>query len=382
MHIVCQREPLLAAVRRAASAVPARHPKPVLACLYLAADAATQSLVLRGTDLEVAAAVSLGAEAAELQVVRSGVAVLPAARLAAILAESSSESIDLTAGDDRAVLRLGQARFEMPLGDWRDFPESHVLQTEPLGVDAAALAEAIGQTVLATEPDATRYALGGVRLETGLKRLFLVGCDGRRLASVEIGAAMADGEWNPPEGWLAELVVPAKACRLMARLLGSADRVWLHVDGPILSAASADTALSARLLEGRYPRWRDIIPDTKTYARWRVAAGVLAAAVRQAAIVTSRERSALTMDFDGDRLRLTADGAELGTAEVELPLEPVKPGKARPRLNAGYLREMLASLPAERIVTLKIGKANQAILLEADGYTGVIMPMADDPEHA
>src|SRR5689334_21588606 len=86
MKLICNRGALLEALSVAGNAVAARTPKPVLLCVKLAA--ADDKLTIAATDLEVAIRYS----DAQVQIERSGEALLPADKLRDIVRESVDDT--------------------------------------------------------------------------------------------------------------------------------------------------------------------------------------------------------------------------------------------------------------------------------------------------
>ena len=65
-------------------------------------------------------------------------------------------------------------------------------------VEAPTIRQMIRRTIFATDPESTRYALGGVLLETGDGKITLVATDSRRLALVTASCSYK-GEEAAPE---------------------------------------------------------------------------------------------------------------------------------------------------------------------------------------
>src|SRR5437764_9621696 len=76
----------------------------------------------------------------------------------------------------------------------------------------------------------------------------------------------------------------------------------------------------SRLVEGRYPAYREVFPKKQT-VKVTLTAGPFHAAVRQAAIMTDEESKKVVFAFAKKKLTLQASGAETGRSKVELPLD-------------------------------------------------------------
>ena len=370
MKVRCVREPLLAALQSAQAVVPARSPKPVLTNVKLEAE--RETAVLSATDLEVG--IRIGIDGVETSA--PGAVLLPSARLAAIVRESPAGTVfDIHTDGTATIVKAPRSEFRLPAEDPLEFPavasfpadSGHELST-PL------VRELVRRTVFATDNESSRYALGGVLVELGDKQVTAVGTDGRRLAKMQ-GPAVATG------GGAAEAapIVPARAMQLVERCLGSADvPVQIAVRPSEILFRSGSTTISSRLVEGRFPRWRDVFPTRPDAIRVNLVAGPLLAAVRQAAIVTSEQSKGVDFSFEPGQLVLTGRSAESGESRIELPIEHTG-ATVRIKLDPRFVSDFLRVLDADTAVTVELTDAQSAcVCTTTDGYGYVIMPLAAD----
>ena len=137
------------------------------------------------------------------------------------------------------------------------------------------------------------------------------------------------------------------------------------------------TTISARLVEGRFPRWRDVFPERPDAIRVQMVAGSLLAAVRQAAIVTSEQSKGVDFSFEPGQLVLTGRSAESGESRVELPLDHGG-GTVKIKLDPRFMADFLRVLDPGAAVTVELTDAQSACVCSTeDGYGYVIMPAAD-----
>ena len=60
---------------------------------------------------------------------------------------------------------------------------------------------------------------------------------------------------------------------------------------------SPRSTIYSRLVEGRFPKWREVLPERSESVMIEIAVGPLHSAVRQAAIVTSEESRGVDFTF-------------------------------------------------------------------------------------
>ena len=374
MKVRLTREPLLAALQSASAVVPARSPKPVLSNVKLEAHGA--SAVLSATDLEVGIRI-------ELEAIESGAAgavLLPSGRLMAIVRESQPGTVfDIHSDGTAAVVKAPRSEFRLPAEDPLEFPSVATFPAEPcFELTPPLVRELVRRTVFSTDNESSRYALGGVLLEFSAQAasgsVIAVGTDGRRLAKMEGPAIAKDGQ--PAD---AQPIVPARAMQLIERCLGDASvPVHVAVRGSEILVKTGPTTISARLVDGRFPRWRDVFPDRPDAAQVKIVAGPLLAAVRQAAIVTSEQSKGVDFAFESGQLVLSGRSAESGESRIELPIEHAG-ATVKIKLDPRFMSEFLRVLDGAATVTLELTDAQSACVCRTDdGYGYVIMPLAAD----
>jgi DNA polymerase-3 subunit beta len=216
-------------------------------------EADRDAAVVSATDLEVGIRIAI--EGVETSA--PGAVLLPSARLAAIIRESAVGTVfDIHTDGTATVLKAPRSEFRLPAEDPLEFPAVATFPTEAgHELSTPLVRELVRRTVFATDNESSRYALGGVLVELGEKLVTAVGTDGRRLAKMQ-GPAVASGAVE------AAPIVPARAMQLVERCLGAADvpvRVAVRPSEILFQCGS--TTISSRLVEGRFPRWRDVFPS-------------------------------------------------------------------------------------------------------------------------
>lgn len=368
MKTLCDREGLLTAFGMVSGVAPARSPKPILQNLKLVVD--DSGATLMATDQEVGIRYRvLGVKGDQ-----SGSVILPTARMSSILkANSSDKELAIEVDGDQLIVRSLSARYRLPSEDPSLFPD--VPDFEAAGyhvISAADLKRMVRRTMFATELESARFALGGVLFELADDSITLVGTDGRRLAHA-VAVAEAEGGAQPPAG---QPVVPVKALKLIDRNLDDDDPP-VHIAFPGGNAVLIRThqaVIHSRLVEGRFPRYRDVFPAA-CEAKVTVEAGMLRSRVEQAAIVTSDESRGVDFSFREGMLTLSGNAADVGSSQVEMPI-PYAGKDVVIMFDPHYLLDMLKTLDDETPVTIElIDDKNAAVVRTADRYSYVIMPL-------
>jgi DNA polymerase III subunit beta len=143
-------------------------------------------------------------------------------------------------------------------------------------------------------------------------------------------------------------------------------------------ATVGGTTVTARLMDGRFPKWRDVLPERDAKAT-TVNREDLFAATRAAAICSSEESKGVTFAFTADGVWLQGRSAEKGESSVTCDV--VEAGdKASVKLDPAFVVEWLGGISgdAEPTVDVEVVDAQSAVILRCGDNTGVIMPLAED----
>lgn len=199
---------------------------------------------------------------------------------------------------------------------WEVFLPGNVGEVPQMGAATFAAAitwaqveKVVGAVAPASDNETSRYALGGTQIECregGM--LAVVATDGRRLHAAHLQPSSIAGATPqfcvvPADAWRRLATVTRAAVRTLRGLTGrklSADLqrggVTIETDGTVCRLVWGQGDLSVvvvtRLIQGRFPRWRDIVdPATAGAPGVVVEAGTMAAEVAE---FSRRHRAAVT----------------------------------------------------------------------------------------
>jgi len=372
VKVTCQRDGLLTACQLVSAAVAARTTKPILSNIKAIAE--DDRLTLMANDTEV----GIRYELRGILVGRNGAAILPITQLIQILRESNDDDINLDATDAKTKVKAGTSRYEMASYPVDEFPDIPAFDDGGRyhEITAGTLRTMIRRTAFAADKkDSTRFALSGVLWEAEGKTARLVATDSKRLAVCEGAATL----YGPPETTKGSHLVPAKTMNLLERNLtddGELVRVGLRPNEAMFQTERA--MIYTRLVEGRYPPFRDIISSTRKQASLKVPLEIasLLSRVRQAAIMTDDESKRVDMTFEPGKVTMQARGAETGSSEVELLLPDYDGPEVKIAFDPQYVIEFLKAIDGETTVTLEMSDGSKPALFRCgDGYLYLVMPL-------
>ena len=352
MKIEIQRESFLNVFSIAGSVAPTRSPKPVLETVKI--EVTQSGTTLLATNMDI----GMRLEVPDVTVHQPGVALLPVSRLSPFLRESRDQTLSIDVSSEKIVLKGNQSQVTLQARNPDEFPPVATFEEESYNqVKSSVLKQIIHRTVFATDNESSRFALGGVLLEFEEQSMTAVAADGRRLAQMQ-GASEEVGEVNIES----MPIVPMLAARSNDILV-----------------KNGGTVIYSRLVEGRFPKWRDVFPTNRPdAAQIDLPVGDLHSAIRQAVVVADADSRGIDFEFTNGTLVLGLSCANIGESRVELPVNYDGPN-LQITLDYRFIIDFLRVLDAMGTFSMEIENADRAALCTtSESYGYVIMPLARD----
>ena len=379
MKLVCSQAELNASLQLVSRAVASRPTHPVLANVLLTADAGTGRLSLTGFDLSLGIQTSLPAS-----VHSSGAITLPARLFGEIVARmpsDSSISLSCDEGSEQVELASASGSYQMRGMPADDFPELPMAQSSlPIRLDPQLLVKGLRGTLFASSGDEAKQLLTGVHLGLDAQGLECAATDGHRLAVLRLAnnaAATSTGD-EPPE--LLDVTVPARSLRELERLLSGrdgAEAVSLFCDRGQVVFQWADQVLTSRSLDGAYPNYRQLIPESFNRSL-SLDRRTFIGALERVAVLADQHNNVvkLTSDPLAGQLAISADAQDVGSGSESLAAE-ISGDAIQIAFNVRYVLEGLKAMAAER-VELRCNAPTTPVVLAPcaeDAFTYLVMPV-------
>jgi DNA polymerase III subunit beta len=320
-------------------------------------------LKLAATDNEIYAEISI-----EVRESRNGVAMLEPAKLLSIAGAIDGDIRVSSDGSNLIVVKTARTKFEF---DWRDpaeFPESQAaVQSIPIEIDAEAFRTAVEGVLPSTDrtDSSSRWSVRGVLfdIQPSTGQIVLVGTDTRRLALVASAAS------NISEANAGEYVLPTHVFSVL--LKGADKNILLVVNKNTVVFISGSLGVSTRLVEGRFPPYRDIIPKKFTH-EIKLPKSELVDCFRDARLVSTDEMARTEVVFSGGKLRLTA-GSTSGRSDIVMDGLSFH-GDVEFAVNPQYMLDGL-KLCNDEFVTLHVTDGQKPIVMAGDNWKYLVMPL-------
>jgi len=355
---------LAAALQSVMRAVSNRSTQPILGNTLIEFEEGRLSFT--GTDLEIGLKTSV-----EAQVEDSGSLSVPAKLLYDIISNLPGKEIDLYQEKEHELLiKQGRSKYSirtLPASEYPLFPEFE--KGNICAVSADILQQAIRQVIFASSQDESRRILTGVLLEVEGSNLKLVATDGHRLALRNLSLSEPSQEET-------SLIIPGRTLNELSRLLSSGEgEVMIRVLSNQVAFIYNKIVLVSRIIEGKYPNYRQVIPANLPYESI-VSREEISKAVKGAHILAKEGSHVVKMSFSAERIAVTAGTQDVGDVYEEISAQ-YNGEDEDIAFNAKYLLDILGNLD-EEMLQIKSGTSLSPAIIRPMGeeeYTYVVMPV-------
>jgi DNA polymerase-3 subunit beta len=365
MKLSISRDTFLAALQVVGRAVSSRSTLPSLSGVKLTAT--SDELTLAATDTEL----GLTMNVAEVAVETEGTLLLPGRLLGDVVRSLPSGEVSLALRSEQRDVELtaGGARFHLRTLPAEDFPRLPESTGEVAKLPAGPLAETIDRVARAASRDEVRPILTGVLVQAEGTTLTMVATDSYRLSvkHTELDQALPDS---------IEANVPARALRELARIVAQEEpddvSISLARNQAVFQAGSV--VLFSRLIEGQFPSWRQLVPESFEH-EVRLPREELLEVARRISQLAQRN-APLRFAFAEGELTLAAETPEVGDASEALPA-PYSGEPLEIAFNPQFLIEGLESVDGDELA-IKLSSPLRPGLLQPVGredFSYLVMPI-------
>lgn len=326
---------------------------------------ADSTLIIRGTDLEKELVVSDA-----LMGATGGSVLVGASLFHDVVSKMRPGRVHVRAiarEGVQLVVTSGRTSVTLQTLDIADYP-SFASPEEPTDVVMVAsdLARALKRVLPAASKEEGRPLLTGVLFAYTARGLEVAASDSYRLAQQRLDSGA---------GIEREAVVPSDSLAELVRHLGTAEKVTIHLGANSASFELPSTTLTTRLIEGEYPKYKGLIPDSPV-ATLRGQREPLAEAVKRVAVVAGKTTPIKAALSDGGVSLTVNESGVAQSSEVvddlEYTGEPMTVA-----FNPGFLTTALECTGGDR-VELGFTTSLKPVVVRQEGdgdYLHLVMPV-------
>ena len=276
---------------------------------------------------------------------------------------------DITISDRmQATIRCASIRTTISGFDPVEYPELPQVQGSSFSVAQNVLRDMIGRTIFAIAVDESRPILTGCLMEIEKTEMRVVALDGFRLA---IRKENIEGPENSVSA-----VVGGKVLGDIAKILADTDEpVSMCFSRSHVQMNVGATHIVARLLEGEFIRYRQILPQ-EWQTRVAVRRTELSSAIDRASLIAREGKSNLVcFKIDGDALMVTSNSEN---GDMEEKMDVTTEGKDLTiAFNVRYITDVLKALSDDEVFMRFNSNVSPCVVCptEGDSYLYLVLPV-------
>jgi DNA polymerase-3 subunit beta len=364
MKFQIQREEFLNPLQQIIGAVEKRQTMPALSNVLIRAEKDSLTLVATDLEIELLARKSIVID-------QPGDITVPARKLLDICKALATEAeITFSLDKEKAIIKSGRSRFSLATLPAGDFPALDTIETQfSFDIAQKTLRELIDKTAFAMAQQDVRYYLNGLLLEVSPQKLRTVATDGHRLAFCEKECEHSIND-------LKQVILPRKGVLELVRLLHDSDAtVKLSLANNHLQAELENTRFTSKLIDGRFPDYSRVMPETSSDLL-TADRDLLKQALVRASILSNEKYRGIRLILNKNLLKLEAQNPDQEEADVELEVEYSGPD-IEIGFNVNYMLDALNASSSPTVQT-SLRDSNSSCLLTFPDNADckyVIMPM-------
>jgi DNA polymerase-3 subunit beta len=237
--------------------------------------------------------------------------------------------------------------FEMSLGDFKAM---------------------VKQTIFSVSDDQTRYFMNGVFFEKNESKFMMVATDGRRMAYAEkdITGTVSDFEG---------IIIPDKLLNLVLKHSSDEGNINVSIKENMIFVNFGSLYFSSKLIEGQFPNYRRVIPESFLY-KFIVDRKEILEAFRHVALLIEKKNKRVLFKLFNNSMSIVTDDTETGMAEEEVACE-YDGEEVQIAFNYEYVEDPFKIMSEEKIC-FYFSEANKAVTVKPvpeSYFFHVLMPM-------
>jgi DNA polymerase-3 subunit beta len=367
MKFTCERSVLLKEIQIAQEIISSKNAISILSNIYLEAE--NDALLIKATDIKVNFETKV-----PVTVVEAGSTTVFGEKFMGILNSIPDGELEFDQSDTRITIRptFKKIKFQLKSIASDKFPEFPAANnTEFFEIPIKEFKEMILQTVFAVSDDETRYFMNGVFFEKQNEKLIMVATDGRRLAYIDkpVGAGIKD---------FTGIIVPPKILNIIMKRGGDEGLAAISITDKIIFIRFGSYYLSSVLIEGQFPNYHRVIPESQSYS-FTLNRIELMEALKRVSLLVEQKSRRIYMGISGGVMSISSEESDIGTAKEDIPCK-YDGEEISIALNYRYIEEPVRVMTEDEI-SVHFTEPNKVITIKPvpeKDFFHILMPMQLD----
>lgn len=369
MKFVISSSELLKGIMTVSRAIPNKSALPILENFLF--DLKGDVLEITASDSEITLKTAVEAESAE----EGGQMAVPARHLTELLKELPDQPLTIkTVSDTSFEFSWTSGASTLPYFPAEDYPAFTGIGEASVSLDfpAQTLIEGIASTIYATADDEIRPTMNGIYFDIDPDSTTLVASDAHKLVCFTTKDVKASEK--------AAFILHKKPAAILKSIIGkNTENVEIVFDSSNAMFKFDNTVVTCRLVVGKYPRYRDVIPQNNTNIL-AIDRMQLLNSVRRVSVCANKGSNHIKFELKNNCLEISAQDLGFSLAAYEKIDCTYEGDDLTIGFKSTFLIEILGNMDCENI-TLKFADGSRpAVIVPSDGeedcgkICGILMP--------
>ena len=371
MKLIISSSELLRGVMAVAKAIPAKSPLPILENFLF--DLKGNTLEITASDSELTLRTQIEVESTS----EEGRIAVPAKHMMDLLKELPDQPLTIsTTGDSSFLCSWAGGESTLPYFPAEDYPEiigADANYAVTLQFPAQSLVEGISSTIYATADDEIRPAMNGIFFDIDLNSTTLVASDSHKLICYTTADVNASEK--------ASFILHKKPAAILKSTIGKEiETVEISFDAKTAEFKFGVTTVICRLVVGKYPKYRDVIPQNNSNIL-RINRVQLLNTVRRISICSNKASNHIKFDLKSGSLMVSAQDLGFSIAAHETMQCQYDGEDLTIGFKAPFIIEILSNMTCGELVIKFLDSKRAALIVpaeeeaESEKICGIIMPI-------
>ncbi|OGD83740.1 DNA polymerase III subunit beta [Candidatus Collierbacteria bacterium RIFOXYD1_FULL_40_9] len=322
---------------------------------------------LTATDLEISFWMEI-----EATVKEEGEVVVPARLFYDLVSTLEEGRINIEVSELKMKILAKGVDTEILCQSADDYPVIPTSNTKGITINSSEFRKKIDKVIMSSAKDDTRPILTGILFKITGKDITFVATDGFRL-SVNVMELKANGESTEEK-----VIIPSRSLgellKVISELTAESFRVEIDKHSKQVIFVFSGMEMSSRILDGEFPPYQQIIPNTYT-TKISLDKQSLVSAVKRASLFARESANVIRVKVE-DKLLVSAENSQIGSnvTEIEGKIEGEKINVA---FNAKYLLDFLPVVESDFVEWETEGELKPSVFRDSkdEKWLQVVMPI-------
>ena len=371
MKLIISSSELLRGVMAVAKAIPAKSPLPILENFLF--DLKGNTLEITASDAELTLRTQIEVESTA----EEGRIAVPSKHMMDLLKELPDQPLTISTTSDSSFLcSWAGGESTLPYFPAEDYPEIIGADTNnavTLQFPAQSLVEGISSTIYATADDEIRPAMNGIFFDIDLNSTTLVASDSHKLICYTTADVNASEK--------ASFILHKKPASILKSTIGKdIETVEISFDAKTAEFKFGTTTVICRLVVGKYPKYRDVIPQNNSNIL-RINRSLLLNTVRRVSVCSNKASNHIKFDLKSGSLMVSAQDLGFSIAAHETMQCQYDGEDLTIGFKAPFIIEILSNMTCGELVIKFLDSKRAALIVpaeeeaESEKICGIIMPI-------